>query len=158
MSEFQISIFFHFLGLGLFFTTLAGGIMLEAQYRRARDIQQRLTIISSLKSIGILSPVAVLIMLASGISNMISRGYGVLTVGWLTAKIILFAIMAISGILFAVKSRKRSKIVHDTATGNAPADAAEQLKSLNGQVSLFYLVMFVLIVLIIGLSVYGVAS
>jgi uncharacterized membrane protein len=158
MSGFQISIFVHLIGFGLLVATMVGGFVLEMQFRRTTEIQQKLTVARSLKSIGIFSPIATLTLLVTGVGNMHFRGYTLLSEGWLTAKILLFVIMLISGIIFAVVSRKRGKIISEMAQGTTPQDADATLKSLNGQVSMFHLVMFVLVLMILGLTVSGAVS
>ena len=83
----EISLFFHFVGIGLFFTILVAGTILEFQYRKTQSLEARETLLRALKPIGLLSPVATLIMLGSGIGNMTALGAGIFSMGWLTAKI-----------------------------------------------------------------------
>lgn len=151
----EINVFIHLIGFGLLFTTLIAGSMLEIQFRKAKDVSTQATILKTLRPIGILSPIAMLIMLVSGIGNMQLIGVGILSLGWLTAKIIFFAIIVISGILFAIQLRKRSTLVQKLATGGAPANASELLRKHNRQVTLAYVVMTILVLLIVYLAVIG---
>jgi uncharacterized membrane protein len=150
-----INLLFHLLGLGLLMTTLMGGVILEVQYRNTKDVQVKANVLKSLRPIGLMSPVGMVVMLVTGILNMNFVGAGILTYGWLTAKIIFFALLVISGIIFAIQSQKRGNMVRKLSTGGGPADAASQLKKYNGQVTLFYIVMSLLIVLILLLSIIG---
>ncbi len=151
-----ISLFFHFIGFGLLVTTITAGYLLNGQYKKAPDLPTKVIILKALRVIGILSPVAMLIMLITGIGNMQSLGYTVLDLpGWLAYKIILFTIALISGIIFAVKSRKRAALIQQMAGGTTPANARETIESYDKQISLFYLVLLILLILILFLSING---
>jgi uncharacterized membrane protein SirB2 len=144
--------FFHFIGFGLLITTLVAGLLLESQFRRAQDTQTKLTILRSLRRIGLLSPIAMLIMLITGIGNMQATGSGIFTHGWLTAKIMFFALVVISGVIFAIKSRKRGALVESAGTGKE--DTGSLVRNHNRQVSLFYIVLTLLMMIILFLSVW----
>lgn len=151
----EIFLIMHFLGLGLLIATLIPGYIVDSQYRRATDIQTKATLLRALRPIGLLSPLAVLVMLVTGIANMRSLGVGLFDLGWLTAKIIFFALAVISGALFGVKAQKRGKLIQQIAKGEAPPDAESQLKEFDRQQRLFYIVQPILLLIIISLSVYG---
>jgi hypothetical protein len=153
--EHQVTLLFHFLGFGLLVTINVAGFILNSQYKKAQDFQTKAIILRSLRPIGLLSPIAILIMLITGIGNMQILGYGLLSVGWLTAKIMFFAIAAISGILFGVIARKRGKLVQELAAGKAEANATEILRGYDKQISLFHLVMPILLLIIVWLAIYG---
>ena len=151
----EISLFFHFVGIGLFFTILVAGTILEFQYRKTQSLEARETLLRALKPIGLLSPVATLIMLGSGIGNMTALGAGIFSMGWLTAKIFFFALVVVSGLLFGIKSRKRGAIVRSMVRGEAPENTGERLQEYNKQLAMSYVAMMILLVIILGLSVYG---
>ena len=153
--EHQLTLLFHFLGFGLLVTLNVAGFILNRQYKKAQDFQTKAIILRSLRPIGLLSPVAVIIMLITGIGNMQILGYGLLTVGWLTAKIIFFAIAVISGALFGVVMQKRGKLVQQIATGQAETNATERLQGYDKQISLFHIVMPILLLIIVWLAIYG---
>jgi len=153
--ERQIFLFFHFIGMGLFVTVQAAGFILEMQYRKAPTLEAKAVLLRALKPIGLLSPLAVVIMLVTGIGNMVELGLGVFSMGWLTGKIIFFAIAVISGLLFSVKARKRGALVQTMVKGEAPTNADGLLKDFDKQVGLFYLVSMLLLIVIVGLAVYG---
>ncbi len=144
----------HFLGFGLLMTTLVAGFLLELQFRSAKEAPARLVVLRSLRSIGILSPIAMLVILLSGIGNMNARGWGIFTQGWLTAKIMFFALLVISGVLFAVQSRKRSNLVSAIAKAPATPEQQKSLKSYHGQIILFYVVLTVILLAILYLSIW----
>ncbi len=146
------SLYFHLIGFGLLITTLVAGILLETQFRRAPDGEAKMTILRSLRRIGLLSPIAMLVMLITGIGNMNATNAGLFTHGWLTAKIMFFALAVISGILFGIKSRKRGAL--QATSGGGAGASQEQLRDFNRQISLFYLVLAVLLLIILFLTVW----
>ncbi len=151
----EIFLILHLLGLGLFVATLIPGYILDSQYRKAADIQTKATLLRALRPIGLLSPFAALLMLATGIANMHYLGVGLLDLGWLTAKIIFFALAVVSGATFGAKAQKRGKLIQQMAKGETPPDADARLKELDKQQRLFYVVQPILLLIIIYLSVYG---
>lgn len=153
MREFNLIL--HFLGFGLLMTTLVAGFVLDSLYRKAKEIQAKATILQTLRPLGLISPFAIVLMLVTGIGNMHVLGIGLFDFGWLSAKIIFFAIAAINGLTFAAKSRQRGKLVAQMTSGDAPADAESQLKQLDAQHRWFYVVNGILILVIISLAVYG---
>ncbi len=153
--EREISLFLHFIGFGLFVTVNVAGFILNRQYKKAPDIQTRAVIVRASRPVGLLSPVASLLMLLTGIANMRNLGYGILDVGWLTAKIIFFAIAVISGIIFGMQAAKRGKLIHAMAAGNSPQNASDLLAGYDRQITLSYLVMPILLLIILSLSIYG---
>ncbi len=151
-----LTLFFHFIGLGLLVTTTVAGYLLNGQYSKAGDYETKAIILRALRPIGLLSPIAILLMLLSGIGNMHVLGFTVLDLpGWLAYKIVFFALALISGILFSIKSRKRGKLIGQLAAGNPPERAAETLKGLDQQISLFYPVLAILFIIIVLLSIVG---
>jgi len=151
----ELSLLFHFIGFGLLMTTTVAGLFLHLQYRKVQDIRSKMLLLRALKPIGLLSPVAMGIMLITGIINMSEIGVGIFTLGWLTAKIGFFAIAIVSGVLFSMKSRKRAALAQKIVSGTAPPYAEEMLDELDKQLLLFYVVMPLLLLVIVYLSVWG---
>ena len=150
-----IILLFHFLGFGLLVTLNVAGFILERQYKKAPDLQPKAVILKAVRPIGLLSPLAALTMLVTGIGNMRILGYGLLDMGWLTAKIIFFAIAVISGTTFGIIARKRGTLVQNMVSGTAPANAQELLAGYDKQVSMFHIVMPILLLTILWISIYG---
>ena len=151
----EILLVTHFLGFGLLVTILLSSYILSAHYRKAPELQSKATILRAMKSIGLLSPLAILIMLITGIGNMHAIGVGLFTFGWLTAKIILFAIAATNGIIVGIKSQKRGMLIGKMLKGDAPPDAEATVKQIDGQVKIFLYTNTILLLLIVILAVYG---
>ena len=151
----ELSLLFHIIGFGLLTTTTVAGLFLHLQYRKVQDIRSKMLLLRALKPIGLMSPIAMVIMLITGIINMTQIGVGIFTLGWLTAKIGFFAIAIVSGVLFGMKSRKRGALAQKIVSGTAPPYAEEMLDELDKQLLLFYVVMPLLLVVILYLSVWG---
>jgi len=151
---------FHLLGFGLITTSLAAGWILERRIRTTNDWNQKLLLLSASRSIGLLSPIASLLMLITGIVNIINV-FGtsprvLFSVGWLDAKIILFAFMLVNGAVFGpILSRKRTKLIQSLAAQSAPADAEETVNIYGKNISTFYFVQSLLLLIILFLSVWG---
>ncbi len=150
-----VTLLIHFFGFGMLVTVVLAGFILDRQFRKAPDPPSKAAVLRNLKVIGLLSPLAMLIMLLTGIMNMRNLGVGLFDLGWLAYKIVFFVIAVISGILFGIRSRQRGSLVQKVAAGSAPADAEVHLKALNTQILLFYFVMALLLVIIVALSIYG---
>jgi len=151
----EINLVFHFIGFGLFVTILIAAFIVERQYRKAPDLLAKATLLGVTRSIGLLSPFAVLLMLLTGIGNMHFLGIGLFDFGWLTAKVIFFAIAAVNGVLYGIRGRKRGALIMRLAKGEAPADAEATIKDYDKQQWAFYVVNAILLLLIVSLSVYG---
>jgi hypothetical protein len=150
-----ILLLFHFLGVGLIVCIQVASFILDAQYRKAPDLQTKAIILRAAKPIGMLSPVAIVVMLITGIGNMHILGLGLFTLGWLTAKIIIFAIAVVNGILTGVKASKRGALVASMVKGDAPSDANELLTSYDNQMRWSQVVNPLLLLLLLGLAIYG---
>jgi hypothetical protein len=72
------------------------------------------------------------------------------------AKLICFAVLAISGLFLAPKiSKNRMMLIKAIFDKNAPADAEQQLANHNRKVSIFFLVQTILLLTILFLSAFG---
>ncbi len=151
---------FHLLGFGFITTSLTAGWILERHIRKTNDGNQKLLLLSASRTIGLLSPIASFLMLITGIANIMNvfgTSLSVLySVGWLDAKIILFAFMLVNGAVFGpILSRKRTKLIQSIAAQTAPADAEETVKIYGKNLSTFYFVQSLLLLVILFLSVWG---
>ena len=156
----SINFIFHLFGFGLLITALIGGLMLEMQFRSEREIKQKIFITSIIKKFGILSPFVSLLMLATGIGNMYNM-YGhsfhfEVIPAWLTAKIIFFAVLLVNGaVLGPLLSRKRTKFLKTIEENIFTEKIGSTLKIFNRNVSFFYAVQILLVIIILFLSVFG---
>jgi hypothetical protein len=156
----SINFLFHIIGFGLVFTALLGGWIIERRIRAEKDWNQKLYIGKINRRFGLLSPIASVIMLLTGIVNIFNFYNGDIslwyTEGWLMAKIIIFAFLLINGAVFGpILIRRRTKLIQGI-TEKAPLEDAEgTIKILSKSITTFYLVQFLLLIIILFLSVFG---
>lgn len=150
-----ITLVIHIFGFGLLVTVMVAGFILHRQYKKAPDLQSKAIILKAARPIGLISPVAILLMLVTGIGNMHAIGVGLFDLGWLSAKIAVFVVAALSGTLMGVTARKRGALVGQMAAGKAPEDADRRLGGYDRQMAIFYVVMPLLLLVILCLTVYG---
>jgi uncharacterized membrane protein len=153
--EREFSLFFHFIGFGLFVSLNVMGFILNAQYKKAPDLKAKGAILKIARPVGLLSPVAVLIMIITGIGNMHSLGYGPLDMGWLSAKLVIFLVAVILGAMGGIKMKKRGTLVGSMISGGAPADAQKELEKLDKQITLIHSILPILLMCILALAIYG---
>ncbi|MGB9592323.1 MAG: hypothetical protein ACPL1K_07385, partial [Candidatus Kryptoniota bacterium] len=70
-SWLTMSIVFHLVGAGMIFTVLLAGPIVEANFRWENDVRMKQHAAKLLRSIGLLSPFGALILVLSGITNMV---------------------------------------------------------------------------------------
>jgi hypothetical protein len=162
----RVSIAFvvHLLGVGLLTTTLIAGFLLDRKIRKETDLRLKIYTAGISRTIGLLSPVAVILLLLSGIANIHNRLMGSTMAwydeGWLVAKVFLYVIMVFNGLFYGPGlTRQRLKIITLLAEQQAAPEGSEKtIRSLNKQISLFYAVQMMLFLFIICLSVFGTAK
>jgi hypothetical protein len=156
----SIAFLLHLLGFGVLCTSLLAGFIIDRKFRSETNYHLKLHISGIARAIGLLSPVATLLLLLTGIANIHNHYYGSslnwYSEGWLVAKLILFVVAVINGMLYGPRlTRSRTKLVKALSDQSAPENAGEQIRSYNTQITLFYLVQAVLLLLILFLSVFG---
>jgi putative copper export protein len=156
----SINFLFHLIAFGILFTALLGGWMVERRIRSEKEWIQKLFIGKISRRFGMLSPIASVIMLLTGIVNIFNIYGGSVslwyTEGWLIAKIILFAFLLVNGALFGpILIRRRTKLLQNISEKTAPEDAEATLRIMNKSISTFYLVQFLLLMIILYLSIAG---
>ncbi|TAK60522.1 MAG: hypothetical protein EPO24_06615 [Bacteroidetes bacterium] len=151
----QITLLFHFIGLGLFVAIQVASFVITSQYKKAPDLQTKLTLLKVMRPIGLLSPIAIVVMIITGIGNMHAFQITLSDFSWLRTKLIVFGIAAVLGIVVGVLSRKRGALVGMMVQGKAPADADAALKKYDRLIGALSLIMPLLLLCIIYLSIYG---
>jgi uncharacterized membrane protein len=155
MLPIYYSLLVHFVGLGMIFTTLFAGWILTSQYRRSKEWGVKIAHLKSLRAIGLLSPIGVLIMLISGIGNMTlgPHPYTLFSDAWLSMKLVLFVFLVVAGVVAGIRSGRRTKLVHQVAQGTAPDKAEEPIRALDRQLRWFYILEAILLLGILALSI-----
>jgi len=156
----SITFLLHLVGFGVLCATLLAGFIVDRKVRSQTDLNLKLFTSQIARTIGLLSPFAAVLLLATGIGNIHNRYLGSplswFDEGWLVAKIMLFAVSLLNGMVYGPKlTRNRTKLIKALADQSAPANAEELMRSYNTQITLFYLVQSVLLLLILFLSVFG---
>jgi len=150
----------HLIGFGIVFTVILAGWILNRRFTHEEDPRTRLYVGGLMRTIGLLSPLAAAILLISGIGNIFHRYPDAMsrwfTEGWLVAKLIVFVVFLINGIIYGPRlARRRMALAKDITDGNSPKGAETDFALLNNQISLFYVVQIVLLLFILTLSVFG---
>ncbi|MEK6756289.1 MAG: hypothetical protein AABZ02_09075 [Bacteroidota bacterium] len=161
--RFSFNFILHLLGFGVLVTTLLAGFILDRKFRSEQNVDLKLYVGGIVRTIGLLSPLAAFILFTTGIGNIYNRYADSTTSwyqeGWLVAKIMVFVLMLLNGVIYGPKlSRSRMNLVKTMRDNTAPADPEKLLALINRQLTLFYLVQTVLLLLIIYLSVFGSAK
>jgi hypothetical protein len=151
----EATLLLHFIGLGLLMTAMVGGILLHSQYKQAPDLRSKALILKSARPFGLLGPIGTLVMLVTGIGNMHAIGAGWLTLGWLSAKIVLFIVASVAGIFLGVLARKRGALVHAMSLGDGGPGAETRLASLDRTIAAGHFLLPVLMLAILYLSTIG---
>lgn len=152
--ELQVTLLLHMIGLGMLFTTVYAGWLLNVQYKKADDWNTRAIILKNLRPIGLLSPIAVLIMLISGIGNMHAIHYGLFSERWLTLKILFFIVASGLGIYMGIVGAKRGKLVAQIAGGTAPQGSDIVAQQLASRQNVLAIVQFLVLLLILVLTIF----
>lgn len=150
----ELVFLFHLIGFALIASPLFSGPITEKRFQRAETLETKVAIQRILRSLGLLSPLAVLLLLASGVGNMYYSGLGPFTAGWLSAKIIFFVIAVVNGTMAGLRGGQRGKLLARLTKGETIPDALPRLQRLNKQQSTFYLTQTILIFIILALSVF----
>lgn len=155
MWPIHYSMLVHFVGVGMIFTTIFAGWILNGQYKRSKDWTVKAQLVRSLRAVGLLSPLGVLVMLLSGIGNMVlgPRPYTLFSDSWLSMKLVLFILLTMVGVFFGIRSSRRTKLVLKLVTGSAPPGTEENLRTLERQQRWFYVLQAVLLLVILVLSI-----
>ena len=156
----SITFLLHLLAFGVLTTTVISGFILDRKLRKEPDHRVRLTIAGIARTIGLLSPIAAVLLLFTGIGNIHNRFIGPemrwYTEGWLVAKIVLFVVMVLNGMIYGPRlTRGRLKHLTSIAEQSAPPNADGALRSFNRQITMFYFVQMLLLLLVVYISVFG---
>jgi len=150
----------HLIGFGMITTSLLAGWLVERRIRRESDWGIKLAFIQTNRTLGLLTPVASVLMLVTGIVNIFNLFPADPSLwfaqGWLVAKIILFAFLLTNGAVFGpIISRKRTKLIRELREGSAPPESEETVRIFSKNLTTFYMVQSLLLLVILFLSAFG---
>jgi uncharacterized membrane protein SirB2 len=159
MDWFHISLFFHLLGVGMIFTLLFAGPIIEANFRWENDIRMKQHSAKMLRSVGLLSPFGALVLILSGIGNMIFLNINIGDLfgayAWLGIKLFFFIILLGIGMVVSPKTaRQRAMLLDQMNQINPPEDANDKLEALNSKQTVFFVLNWVLVVIIVLITLF----
>jgi uncharacterized membrane protein SirB2 len=151
----KLYLIIHLIGFGL----LAGVVfitpVLESSLRKTVNYSDALGQLKLISKVGLLSPIAVVVMLASGIGLMYAYGYGIFTYGWLTGKLLIFLVLLLNGGYAAVNiSKKRREIYEDLAAGKDNPRLPGELLRMHNRQSQFTRLQALFLLMILIFTVY----
>jgi len=159
MDWFFVSMVFHLVGVGMIFTLLFAGPILESNFRWENDIRMKQHTAKLMRSVGLLSPFGALVLILSGIGNMITLqiSFGDLfgTSWWLGLKLLIFIVLLAMGMIVSPKTaRERAMLIDQTNQLNPPEDINEKLSAVNRRQTLFYSLNWALVLIILILTIF----
>ncbi len=159
MNWLAVSLFFHLIGVGMIFTVLIAGPIIEANYRWENDLRMKQHTAKLLRGVGLLSPFGALVLVLSGIANMVVKNitfanlFG--SAAWLGMKLILFVVLLIIGMTTSPKiARQRAMLLDQMNQLNPPEDVNDKMSSLNSTQTISFLVQWILVLLILLLTLF----
>jgi hypothetical protein len=150
----------HLLGFGLITGVTFVGWILNRRFSTETDTTLKLYLGGVMRTVGVFSSAAALLMLLTGIGNIYNMYAGDAVAwyreSWLVVKVVLFGIMLTNGMLLGPSiARKRLRLLQSRLDEPESAPSDEAMKHLNGQMQWFHLVQTVLIIGIVCFSVFG---
>ncbi len=157
MDWFKVSLLFHLVGVGMIFTLLFAGPILESNFRYENDVTMKRHSAKLLRNIGLLSPFGALVLVISGIGNMVALGitFGSLfgSAAWLGIKLLIFVVLLVMGMALSPKTaRQRLALLEHLSQPNPPEDIDDKMNSLNKKQTIFFAINWVLFLLILLLT------
>jgi len=153
MLTLHVALLVHVIGVGLLITSLVGGAILQVHYMRGSGWGTRLVLLKAIRTFGLLSPIATVLIVCSGVANMLLLQMGTFTHAWLTAKLVLVLLSVVNGTIFGIRGSRRSRLAVAMAESRAPEGAGLILEQMNRQQRFFFINQTILILVILGLSI-----
>jgi len=155
----SISLVFHLVGIGMIFTLLFAGPVIEFNFRWENDVRMKQHSAKLLRNIGLLSPFGALVLVISGIGNMVSLQIKFADLfgkaSWLGIKLLLFIILLAMGMALSPKmARQRAALLEQLSQSNPPDDVGDKLYSLNKRQTIFFAANWILVLSILILTLF----
>ncbi len=152
---YPIYLLIHFLGYGLLISVLIVTPILEFYLHRMESHEDASKIATIVSKIGLLSPVAVLFLVVSGILMMDFWGYGLFSHGWLTGKLLIFLVMIVTGAYSSITvGKERRKIYQDLIDGKDNPKLPGELLRIHNTQSQYTRIQTLFLLMILIFSVY----
>ncbi len=145
----------HLLGYGLIISVLIATPILEYYLRRAESYDDALKLATIISRIGLLSPIAAIILFISGALMMGMYGYGIFTHGWLTGKLLIFLVMVVTGAYSSMNvGKQRREIYNDLIDGKDNPKLPGELIRVHNRQSQYTRIQAIFLLMILILTVY----
>ncbi len=166
MNWFAVSLLFHLVGVGMIFTLLFAGPIIEANFRWENDPRMKQHSARLLRSVGLLSPFGALVLILSGIGNMIFLRitFGDLfgRAGWLGIKLLVFVVLLVMGMTWSPRTaRQRAILLEQVSQPNSTSEDSARVEDIDHKMSLldsrqttFFLLNWILVILILLLTLF----
>lgn len=152
---YQIYLLIHLLGYGLLISVLIVTPILEFYLRRMDRYEDASKIANIVSKIGLLSPVAALFLIISGILLMDFWSYGLFSHGWLTGKLLVFLVMIVTGAYSsATVGRERRKIYQELIDGKDNPKLPGELLRIHNTQTQYTRIQIIFLLMILIFSVY----
>ena len=159
MNWFGISLLFHLIGVGMIFTLLFAGLIIELNFRWENDVRMKQHSAKLLRNIGLLSPFGALVLMISGIGNMVALEitfanlFG--SAWWLGIKLLIFIVLLAMGMALSPKTaRQRLALLEHMSQPNPPDDIDDKMELLNKKQTTFFVINWALVLTILLLTVF----
>jgi uncharacterized membrane protein SirB2 len=159
MNWFNVSLLFHLVGVGMIFTLLFAGPILESNFRWENDVRMKQHSAKLLRNIGLLSPFGALVLVISGIGNMVALNISFAdlfgSAAWLGMKLLIFIVLLAMGMALSPKTaRERQLLLEHLSQPNPPEDIDEKMTALNNRQTIFFTINWVLVLAILLLTIF----
>jgi len=141
----------------MIFTLLFAGPVLESNFRWENDLRMKLHSAKLLRNIGLLSPFGALVLVISGIANMIALEITFANLfgsqAWLGIKLLIFIVLLAMGMVLSPKNaRQRLALLEHLSQPNPPEDIDDRMDSINKRQTIFFVINWVLVLIILMLT------
>lgn len=154
-----ISLLFHLIGVGMIFTLLFAGPIIESNFRWESDVRMKQHSAKLLRNVGLLSPFGALVLVISGIGNMVAMDitfanlFG--SAAWLGLKLVAFIVLLAMGMAISPRTaRQRLILLEHLSQPNPPEDVYDKMTSLNKKQTIFFLANWGLVLAILLLTLF----
>lgn len=152
---YQIYLLFHLIGYGVLISVLIATPILEYYLRREESYKDALKLANIISRIGLLSPIAALLLLISGILMMQLWGYDLFSHGWLTGKLLIFLVMVVTGVYSSMTiGRERRKIYQELIDGKDNPKLPGEILRIHNRQSQYTRIQSLFILMILIFTIY----
>jgi len=152
---YHIYLLLHLIGYGLLISVLVATPILEYYLRRAENYNDALKLATIVSRIGLISPIAALILLISGALMMNLWDYGIFSHAWLTGKLLIFVVMVVTGAYSSMTvGKERRKIYQELIDGKDNPKLPGEILRVHNRQSQYTRIQSIFLLMILIFTVY----